>query len=257
MRQQVSLVLVAELLSGDRERRARCSCRDQVGMGERAAIYPGQVSLMTGHSAARLRRSVWQAPTLSSIIAWWANPACSLPSACQLAPAQISTELSRPIARPTLVPMPAVVPAQGPGGSWLRGGAAGMAAPVGRTQAAPWWWARTAKAAGPALRWALVHPRRTRPSASPPTRRRWVARPSTASSGPAPGTTPRRWLVAQRVLLARRLLETTQLTIEEIAHHSGFGDAALLDKHFTTQTRLTPTAYHHIFGHPHADDLSR
>jgi transcriptional regulator GlxA family with amidase domain len=70
-------------------------------------------------------------------------------------------------------------------------------------------------------------------------------------------TTPHRWLVAQRVLLARRLLETTQLTIEEIAHHSGFGNASLLRKHFTTQTRLTPTTYRHTFGHLHAGDRSR
>ena len=63
------------------------------------------------------------------------------------------------------------------------------------------------------------------------------------------GTTPYRWLLAQRLLLARRLLETTQLTIEEIAQHSGFGDASSLRKHFTAQVRLTPTAYRRTFGH--------
>ena len=64
------------------------------------------------------------------------------------------------------------------------------------------------------------------------------------------GTTPYHWLVAQRLLLARRLLETTQLTIEEVAQHSGFGDASRLRKHFTAQIRLTPTAYRRTFGHP-------
>jgi transcriptional regulator GlxA family with amidase domain len=69
------------------------------------------------------------------------------------------------------------------------------------------------------------------------------------------GTTPQRWLVAQRVLLARRLLETTQLMIEEIARHSGFGDASLLRRHFTTQLGLSPTAYRQTFGHANASDL--
>jgi transcriptional regulator GlxA family with amidase domain len=70
------------------------------------------------------------------------------------------------------------------------------------------------------------------------------------------GTTPHRWLVAQRVLLARRLLETTQLAIEEIAQHSGFGDASLLRKHFTAQTGVSPTAYRRTFGHANPSDQS-
>ena len=64
------------------------------------------------------------------------------------------------------------------------------------------------------------------------------------------GTTPCHRLLAQRLLLARRLLENTQLTIEEVARHSGFGDASRLRKHFTAQVRLTPTAYRRTFGHP-------
>jgi AraC family transcriptional activator FtrA len=64
------------------------------------------------------------------------------------------------------------------------------------------------------------------------------------------GTTPYHWLLAQRLLLSRRLLETTQLTIEEVAQQSGFGDASRLRKHFTAQVRLTPTAYRRTFGYP-------
>jgi AraC-like DNA-binding protein len=58
------------------------------------------------------------------------------------------------------------------------------------------------------------------------------------------GTTPCQLLVAQRLLLARRLLETTQLTIDEVAQQSGFGDASRLCKHFRARVRLTrpPTA---------------
>ena len=62
------------------------------------------------------------------------------------------------------------------------------------------------------------------------------------------GTTPHHWLLAQRVLLARQLLETTQLTIDEIGRRSGFGDASALRKHFTIRVRLSPSAYRRIFS---------
>jgi transcriptional regulator GlxA family with amidase domain len=43
--------------------------------------------------------------------------------------------------------------------------------------------------------------------------------------------------------------------IEEIARHSGFGDASLLRRHFTTQVGLSPTAYRQTFGHAYGRDL--
>src|SRR5437667_1458073 len=46
------------------------------------------------------------------------------------------------------------------------------------------------------------------------------------------GTTPHQWLLRQRVLLAQRLLETTDLPVEVIAARSGFGTAANLRQHF-------------------------
>jgi AraC family transcriptional activator FtrA len=102
---------------------------------------------------------------------------------------------------------------------------------------------------GPALSWALEHlpenPTIGQLADAAAMGRRTFYREFRASTG----TTPHRWLVAQRVLLARRLLETTQLTIEQVAQHSGFGDASLLRRHFTTQIRLSPTAYRQTFGH--------
>jgi transcriptional regulator GlxA family with amidase domain len=62
------------------------------------------------------------------------------------------------------------------------------------------------------------------------------------------GTTPRRWLIAQRVLHACRLLETTDLTIDEVARRSGFGDTSAVRKHFTSRVGLSPTAYRRAFG---------
>jgi transcriptional regulator GlxA family with amidase domain len=61
------------------------------------------------------------------------------------------------------------------------------------------------------------------------------------------GATPLQWLLAQRVLLARRLLETTDLTVDEIAREAGFGAAVTLRVHFRRIVGTTPTAYRRTF----------
>jgi len=62
------------------------------------------------------------------------------------------------------------------------------------------------------------------------------------------GTTPLRWLHAQRIDHARRLLETTGLPIETVAQRCGFGSAAILRQHFRRATATTPTAYRRTFA---------
>jgi transcriptional regulator GlxA family with amidase domain len=62
------------------------------------------------------------------------------------------------------------------------------------------------------------------------------------------GTTPHRWLSAQRVLHARQLLEQTDLSIDEIARRCGFGTAPLLRHHFTRAVGVTPTKYRRMFA---------
>jgi transcriptional regulator GlxA family with amidase domain len=61
------------------------------------------------------------------------------------------------------------------------------------------------------------------------------------------GTTPLRWLLAQRVLEARRLLEESDLPVDEVAWRAGFGTAASLREHFRRVTATTPTAYRRSF----------
>jgi AraC family transcriptional activator FtrA len=61
------------------------------------------------------------------------------------------------------------------------------------------------------------------------------------------GTTPLQWLLSQRVLEARRLLEETDLPVETIAWKVGFGTAASLRDHFRRATATTPTAYRRSF----------
>jgi transcriptional regulator GlxA family with amidase domain len=62
------------------------------------------------------------------------------------------------------------------------------------------------------------------------------------------GTTPLQWLLSQRVLEARRLLEESELPVETIAWRSGFGTAASLRDHFRRATTTTPTAYRRAFA---------
>ena len=61
------------------------------------------------------------------------------------------------------------------------------------------------------------------------------------------GTTPLRWLTAQRVLEARRLLEGSDLSIEEVAGRCGLGSAVNLRTHLAREVRTTPTAYRAAF----------
>lgn len=61
------------------------------------------------------------------------------------------------------------------------------------------------------------------------------------------GTTPHDWLTDQRVLLARRLLEETDLSIDAVAGRSGFGDGAALRHHFSRRVGATPHAYRTTF----------
>jgi AraC family transcriptional regulator, transcriptional activator FtrA len=61
------------------------------------------------------------------------------------------------------------------------------------------------------------------------------------------GTTPQRWLVQQRVSVARRLLETTDLPVERVAHATGMGSAANLRVHFGRTVGTAPTSYRRTF----------
>lgn len=57
------------------------------------------------------------------------------------------------------------------------------------------------------------------------------------------GTTPAAWLARQRIIHAQRLLERTDLGLDQIAFESGFGSAAVLRQNFTRMLGLSPTAY--------------
>ncbi len=61
------------------------------------------------------------------------------------------------------------------------------------------------------------------------------------------GLPPMRWLTLQRLLEARRLLEATDLPVEDIAQRCGLGTAGNLRLHLAREAATTPTAYRRAF----------
>lgn len=61
------------------------------------------------------------------------------------------------------------------------------------------------------------------------------------------GTTPLQWPLRQRVQHAQELLETTELSVEAIARHCGFGTSVAVRQHFAKQTPVSPLAYRRAF----------
>jgi transcriptional regulator GlxA family with amidase domain len=64
------------------------------------------------------------------------------------------------------------------------------------------------------------------------------------------GMSMSRWLIDERLTAARELLESTTLTIEQIAQRVGFASADLLRKHFAARFGTPPSRYREAFGHP-------
>lgn len=61
------------------------------------------------------------------------------------------------------------------------------------------------------------------------------------------GSTPLQWLRTKRVMVAQSLLETTDLSVEEIADQTGFGSALNFRQHFARTVGTTPQAYRRTF----------
>ncbi|MEU9831125.1 helix-turn-helix domain-containing protein [Streptosporangium sp. NPDC048047] len=61
------------------------------------------------------------------------------------------------------------------------------------------------------------------------------------------GTSPGRWLLQQRLDLARTLLEAGDLPVDRVATRSGFGTAASLRRHFAAGIGVSPVAYRRTF----------
>ncbi|MFP5072341.1 GlxA family transcriptional regulator [Pseudonocardia nantongensis] len=66
------------------------------------------------------------------------------------------------------------------------------------------------------------------------------------------GTSPGRWLAARRLDLVRRLLEGTDLPVEQIAARSGFGTTAALRQRLRGEIGMAPLAYRRAHRVPHS-----
>ena len=64
------------------------------------------------------------------------------------------------------------------------------------------------------------------------------------------GTTPLQWLIAVRVRRAQELLETTTLSLDEIAAAAGFDSASTLRDRFRQTLGVSPTRYRRSLGLP-------
>jgi AraC family transcriptional activator FtrA len=64
------------------------------------------------------------------------------------------------------------------------------------------------------------------------------------------GTSPAHWLTTQRVQAAQRLLEQTDLSMDEVAGRTGLGTAANMRHHFQAQVRTSPSRYRRAFQGP-------
>ncbi|TCO43952.1 AraC family transcriptional activator FtrA [Kribbella antiqua] len=63
----------------------------------------------------------------------------------------------------------------------------------------------------------------------------------------ATGTTPGKWLIAQRVQAALTMLETGDAPVEEIALAAGFATPVTFRHHFAKQLHTSPSAYRRTF----------
>ncbi|MFT5572061.1 MAG: AraC family transcriptional activator FtrA [Cryomorphaceae bacterium] len=62
------------------------------------------------------------------------------------------------------------------------------------------------------------------------------------------GTSPKEWLITQRLNVARQLLEDNTNRIQTIATHSGFDSAASMRHHFRRSLGVSPRQYRDQFG---------
>ncbi|MFE5919642.1 GlxA family transcriptional regulator [Streptomyces sp. NPDC056468] len=61
------------------------------------------------------------------------------------------------------------------------------------------------------------------------------------------GVSPGQWLTQQRVERARHLLESTDLSVDQVAADAGFGTAQSMRQHLQTALGVTPTNYRRTF----------
>ncbi len=95
--------------------------------------------------------------------------------------------------------------------------------------------------------WALDHLDQPVDLADLAARARMSVRTFTRRFREETGLSPGRWLIRQRIEHARRLLESTDLTVDTVATRSGFGTAVSLRQHLHAVVGVPPASYRRAF----------
>ncbi|GAA4208053.1 helix-turn-helix domain-containing protein [Streptosporangium oxazolinicum] len=107
--------------------------------------------------------------------------------------------------------------------------------------------APTAATTAPTRAWALERLHEPLPLSELAAHARMSRRTFTRRFRDEMGLSPGQWLILQRVELARRLLETSDLPVDGVALRSGFGTAASLRQHLQVAIGVSPMAYRRTF----------
>lgn len=100
---------------------------------------------------------------------------------------------------------------------------------------------------GPVLHWAIEHLDQPLTVDILARQARMSSRTFVRRFHDATATTPLQWLLTQRVIHARSLLESTDLRVDQVSERSGLGSATNLRRHFSAQLGVTPTDYRRAF----------
>lgn len=101
---------------------------------------------------------------------------------------------------------------------------------------------------GPLLTWVVEHLDADHSTASLAHRATMSERTFARRFLAETGTTPHKWLIQQRILAARSLLEESDLPVEQIATRVGFNSAVVLREHFRRTIGVPPSDYRKRFG---------
>jgi transcriptional regulator GlxA family with amidase domain len=99
----------------------------------------------------------------------------------------------------------------------------------------------------PARAWALEHLHEPLGLGALASQARMSKRTFTRRFREETGMSPGKWITQQRVERARHLLETTDLVIDQVARHSGFGTGAALRQQMSAMLGVAPSAYRVTF----------
>ncbi len=99
----------------------------------------------------------------------------------------------------------------------------------------------------PARAWALAHLDEPLDLRALAAQARMSVRTFTRRFREETGVSPGKWLTQQRVERARHLLETTDLAVDQVARHAGFGTGAALRQQMSATLGVAPSAYRTAF----------